>query len=373
MKQVNSTPLHGFKLIPLFLVAPWLGISTTTQVQAQPAVDTLGSPAAPAVAVPKTASKTVKPVASTPAAASTPGTGNASSGDASNTYIDRTDYSIGATQPGAPGSENYSQPSAVVLSERRTGRQTVLQPGQGITDSLFGSAPVSNRPATPTLRGISPVATQARSFPGSHPASPASHTGAGFSDTVSVVPGKIGPISLSKAIPPGTSGLKSFKPEKWLPDGAQLTFPLPIPVAITSAFGWRIHPITGAQRFHSGTDLGAPMGTPVLAAYKGKVAIANFLGGYGLTIVLEHQDARATRYAHLSQVLVQPGAWVDRGSMIGRVGSTGNSTGPHLHFELLQATPEGWIATDPSTPLESALAQLVQALQTAQARPRSGT
>lgn len=371
MKQVNSTPPSpGLKLIPLFLLAPWLGISVdTTQVQAQPSIDALGSPAAP-LTVPKPASRAVEPVTSTPTATST--AAGASSGDASNTYIDRTDYSIGATQPGAPASGKYTQPSTVVLSERRTGRRTVLQPGQRVTGSLF-TAPVRKHVSNTTLRGVSRVVTQARSFPGSRPASLARPTKAGFSGTVSVAPGKLGPISLSKAIPLGTSGLKSFRPEKWLPDGAQLTFPLPIPVAITSAFGWRVHPITGAQRFHSGTDLGAPMGTPVLAAYKGKVAIANFLGGYGLSIVLEHQDARATRYAHLSQVLVQPGAWVEQGSIIGRVGSTGNSTGPHLHFELLQATPEGWIATDPSTPLESALAQLVQALQTAQARPRAGT
>lgn len=369
MKQVNSTPpSHDLKLIPLFLLASCLGISLdTTQVQAQPSIDTLGSPTP--LAIPKPASRTVEPDTSpTPSTAA-----SASSGDASSTYIDRTDYSIGATQPErAPASGKYTQPSAVVLSERRTGRRTVLQPGQRVTGNLFSSAPASNRTATPALRGMSRVVTQARSFPGSRPASLASSAKAGFSGTMSVAPGKIGPFSLSKAIPLETSGLK-ISPEKWLPDGAQLTFPLPIPVAITSAFGWRVHPITGAQRFHSGTDLGAPMGTPVLAAYKGKVAIANFLGGYGLSIVLEHQDDRATRYAHLSQVLVQPGAWVEQGRIIGRVGSTGNSTGPHLHFELLQATPEGWIATDPSTPLEFALAQLVQALQTAQARPRAGT
>jgi murein DD-endopeptidase MepM/ murein hydrolase activator NlpD len=146
-----------------------------------------------------------------------------------------------------------------------------------------------------------------------------------------------------------------------------LIFPLSIPAPITSFFGWRVHPITGDRRFHSGTDIGAPLGTPVLAAYAGKVAIADFLGGYGLAIALEHKNAtQETFYAHLSEILVKPGQWVKQGELIGRVGSTGNSTGPHLHFELRQQTSEGWVAVDPGMQLEYALAQLVQSLQTAQ-------
>ncbi len=147
-----------------------------------------------------------------------------------------------------------------------------------------------------------------------------------------------------------------------------IIFPLAIPAEITSVFGWRIHPISGDRRFHAGTDLGAPMGTPVLAAHAGKVAIADFLGGYGLSVVLRHNnDTQETRYNHLSEILVQPGEWVEPGTAIGRVGSTGNSTGPHLHFEVREQTREGWIAIDPRAQLEYSLAQLVKIFKTAQA------
>jgi murein DD-endopeptidase MepM/ murein hydrolase activator NlpD len=148
-----------------------------------------------------------------------------------------------------------------------------------------------------------------------------------------------------------------------------LLFPLSIPAAITSAFGWRIHPITGDQRFHAGTDLGAPSGTPVLAADAGQVSVAVVMGGYGLTVILSHkQDTVQTLYAHLSEILVQPGDRVKQGAVIGRVGSTGNSTGPHLHFEMQKFTPEGWIAVDPGIQLETAVAQLIKYLQTAQVK-----
>jgi len=127
-----------------------------------------------------------------------------------------------------------------------------------------------------------------------------------------------------------------------------MAFPLPIPAALTSAFGWRIHPIFGDRRFHAGIDLGAPQGTPVIAAVSGQVAVANYMGGYGLTVVLENQDvALRNLYAHLSGIAVQPGAWVEQGTVIGWVGSTGNSTGPHLHFEAQQLTANGWVAVDP--------------------------
>jgi murein DD-endopeptidase MepM/ murein hydrolase activator NlpD len=127
-----------------------------------------------------------------------------------------------------------------------------------------------------------------------------------------------------------------------------LSFPLPIPAALTSAFGWRIHPISGDRRFHAGVDLGAPQGTPVIAAVSGRVAVADYMGGYGLTVVLENQDiALRNLYAHLSGIGVQPGTWVEQGSVIGWVGSTGNSTGPHLHFEAQQLTANGWVAVDP--------------------------
>lgn len=148
----------------------------------------------------------------------------------------------------------------------------------------------------------------------------------------------------------------------------RLIFPLSIPAPISSLFGWRIHPITGDARFHTGTDLAAPIGTPVLAAYAGQVAIADFLGGYGLAVAIDHtKGTQQTLYAHLSEVFVQAGDQVKQGDVIGRVGSTGNSTGPHLHFEFRQLTPDGWVALDAGAQLEYALAQLVNSMEIAQA------
>jgi murein DD-endopeptidase MepM/ murein hydrolase activator NlpD len=147
-----------------------------------------------------------------------------------------------------------------------------------------------------------------------------------------------------------------------------IIFPLSIPAPITSAFGWRIHPALGSSRFHSGTDLGAPTGTPVVAALAGQVSVANFLGGYGLAVVLQHEKAtKETLYGHLSEILVKQGEEVKQGEVIGLVGSTGLSTGPHLHFEIRKLTAEGWANLDPGGQLEYALAQMVNNFQTTQA------
>ena len=103
---------------------------------------------------------------------------------------------------------------------------------------------------------------------------------------------------------------------------------------ISSRFGRRNLSVLG-NTFHTGLDLAAPLGTPVVAAGDGVVTRAGPSGRvYGNAIFLDHGDGSSTRYAHLSQVLIAPGARVRRGDLIGRVGSTGASTGPHLHFEL---------------------------------------
>lgn len=140
----------------------------------------------------------------------------------------------------------------------------------------------------------------------------------------------------------------------------EYVFPLSIPASISSVFGWRMHPVHQTWRFHSGTDLAAPMGTPVLATQDGRVAVADFLGGYGLTVILRHGDGNLeSRYAHLSQITVSPGESVKQGEVIGLVGSTGTSTGPHLHFEVRQLTGEGWVAMDPAEVLEYGIANLM--------------
>jgi murein DD-endopeptidase MepM/ murein hydrolase activator NlpD len=103
---------------------------------------------------------------------------------------------------------------------------------------------------------------------------------------------------------------------------------------ISSRFGYRYHPVLKYQRLHAGVDFGAPTGTPVYAAADGEVFFASWRGGYGRCIIVLHAEGMSTLYGHLSQISVKPGQTVRRGQRIGAVGSTGLSTGPHLHFEL---------------------------------------
>jgi murein DD-endopeptidase MepM/ murein hydrolase activator NlpD len=103
---------------------------------------------------------------------------------------------------------------------------------------------------------------------------------------------------------------------------------------ITSYFGYRVHPIYGTTRFHSGIDIGASYGAPIYAAESGRVILASYYDGYGNCIIIDHGDGVSTLYAHCSSIIVKVGQYVSKGQIIGYVGSTGNSTGPHLHFEV---------------------------------------
>lgn len=117
-------------------------------------------------------------------------------------------------------------------------------------------------------------------------------------------------------------------------------WPLPQSYTITSWFGYREDPFTGEIAYHSGTDIGAPGGTPILAAADGTVTIANAIdswgGGYGYHIKVKHNNTLDTLYAHCSSICVTAGQEVKQGEVIGYVGTTGNSTGNHLHFEVWQ-------------------------------------
>lgn len=108
---------------------------------------------------------------------------------------------------------------------------------------------------------------------------------------------------------------------------------LPVNGRVTSPFGWRRSPFTGRRTFHNGVDFGAPSGTPVLAAATGIVVSANYQRGWGNLVIINHGTYR-TLYAHLRSFDVKAGDSVEKGQPIARVGSTGNSTGPHLHFEI---------------------------------------
>ncbi|BAU10952.1 putative peptidase M23B [Leptolyngbya sp. NIES-3755] len=240
-------------------------------------------------------------------------------------FIDRTDYSLGAT-------------------ERIEPEKAIAKPVPAAPKSYAASDPVSVAPVE--VAGFS-LSSSGISWNTTAPANPIGSTYGTVQNYYNRTVRPIGRI--------GNGDLK-------------LIFPLAIPAPITSMFGWRLHPISGDARLHTGTDIGAPLGTPVLAALTGRVIMADFFGGYGLSVALEHNaGAQQTLYAHLSELFVKPGEIVKQGSVIGRVGSTGNSTGPHLHFEVRQQTTEGWVAMDAGVVLETAMAELVKSMQVAQA------
>lgn len=110
----------------------------------------------------------------------------------------------------------------------------------------------------------------------------------------------------------------------------------PVNGPITSNFGYRIHPVLGTRRLHAGTDFGAPTGAPIFAADSGTVIVAEWYGGYGNTVIIDHGNGLTTLYGHCSELYVTVGQGVQRGQTIAAVGSTGLSTGPHLHFEVRQ-------------------------------------
>lgn len=108
----------------------------------------------------------------------------------------------------------------------------------------------------------------------------------------------------------------------------------PVNGEITSPFGWRVHPIWGTQIFHAGLDIGADYGDPVHAADSGTVVYAGWMGGYGNAVMIDHGGGMVTLYGHNSSITVGEGEQVSKGQTIALAGSTGNSTGPHCHFEV---------------------------------------
>ena len=116
--------------------------------------------------------------------------------------------------------------------------------------------------------------------------------------------------------------------------GGQMLWPVPGYRLVTSPFGMRIHPIFGVQRLHTGTDIAAPLGTPAVAVNDGVVTLAKYSSSYGNYIMIDHGGGVVTLYAHASELCVTEGDIVKKGDVILRVGSTGWSTGPHLHFEV---------------------------------------
>ncbi len=246
-------------------------------------------------------------------------------------FIDGNDYSLGAT-------ERESVPVEIITRNQPPNKQTVTQSVSAIRNS---------RPTSVQIGAVN-----------------LSSGGIGLNAQAAAAPVSSSIVSPGKAYfdrkflqPLGTASQNLLR----------MVFPVAVPAPITSLFGWRIHPIAGTQRLHTGTDIGAPMGTPVMAAMPGRVILADEMGGYGITVAIEHDNGvRQTLYAHMSEIFVRPGDTVQQGTVIGRIGSTGASTGPHLHFELRQMMPDGtWVALDAGRHLEHSMGNLVRSLQLA--------
>jgi len=129
--------------------------------------------------------------------------------------------------------------------------------------------------------------------------------------------------------------------------GGKLLWPVPSSSVITSPFGTRYHPILKQYRTHTGIDIAAQTGASILAAADGQVIFAGYYGGYGYAVIIDHGDGISTLYGHNSALLVKEGDTVKRGQVIAKAGSTGLSTGPHLHFEVrkngVPVNPMDWL------------------------------
>lgn len=281
-----------------------------------------------------------------------------------NSYVDRNSYGS-FDQPELPP---LLPPAAIDLTERSTGCQTTLVNGQ-LVRATCQAPEVPQAPGglalpapPPPLDLQGPVAAgdlptvAINGLPGSSQpqqvasGSPLPGLPPNLPKPKPAPPPRLNPANyVSSALSAATNAIARRAPKLKLPGNGDraILYPLANPGRISSIFGWRTHPIFGNRRFHSGTDIAAPHGTPVVAAYSGRVETAGYIGGYGLTVILRHADnTQESRYAHLSEIFVRPGTWVAQGTEIGSVGSTGNSTGPHLHFEWRQRQGSEWVAVD---------------------------
>lgn len=125
------------------------------------------------------------------------------------------------------------------------------------------------------------------------------------------------------------------QPEEAVSVSAQTVFSVPLHGTITSQFGERTDPFNETSAWHTGLDIAAPSGTDISAAAEGEVIFSGELGGYGYAVKLRHKDGLVTLYGHCSELFVKTGDQVKTGDVIAAVGSTGRSTGPHLHFEIM--------------------------------------
>ena len=256
------------------------------------------------------------------------------------------------------GVAQATQPVRIAINPRQSQRQ------QELLRSLPSLPPLPTSAPSQALRGFKSVPIAIQRLP--QPLSDRQAATTRSADLASSDSSGLRPANQDySTVNPAAPNLQAYRGTVPIPDnltGEQIMYPLPVPAPVTSKYGWRIHPVKGDRRFHAGVDLGAAQGTPILATRIGRVAIADRMGGYGIAVVLQHaQGKQDTLYAHMSEMFVHPGEQVKPGTIIGRVGSTGLSTGPHLHYETRQQKGSSWVTTDPGPQLEVARSQLVQA------------
>jgi murein DD-endopeptidase MepM/ murein hydrolase activator NlpD len=210
----------------------------------------------------------------------------------------------------------------------------------------MGSAPywALRSAAVPAEAAVEYLAVLSSQLPGSQKLKPTDH----FDLIVSKAPranGAQAPARLLYAAVEG-SGASPLRALKWIvngevqwvdprrPAGAETGLMAPVSGRVTSTFGSRAHPILRFIRFHRGIDIAAPWGAPIRASDSGKVSAAGWHGGHGQQVRIAHQNGLETSYSHMSRIAVTPGSHIRRGEVIGFVGSTGLSTGPHVHYEV---------------------------------------
>lgn len=215
--------------------------------------------------------------------------------------------------------------------------------GVGLADSILHQLGVNNfangahgaRRAIELARAVRGVETE------NHPAHPPVKAAieAAAASPVALPVTASQPVSL----PAAPAAITRAKVEAPAVPPAEVSLEIPLKGRISSRFGARRDPLHGRHRHHAGVDIAAPRGTPIPAAAAGTVVFAGRRGGYGNLVEIEHADGRRTRYAHTDRILVTVGDEVQDGQPIATVGSTGRSTGPHLHFEI----KENGAAVDP--------------------------
>ncbi|MES2755441.1 MAG: peptidoglycan DD-metalloendopeptidase family protein [Pseudomonadota bacterium] len=236
---------------------------------------------------------------------------------------------------------------------------TPLRIRGSVGGSLYRAARSAGAPAKAVEAFIKAIATRT--------AVGALGTAATFDLIVEQARAATGEIQLGQLLYAGLDrGGKRVQLVKWEQDGRSQWFEangvgeqrgvmaMPVAARITSGFGMRRHPVLGYMRMHKGMDFGAAYGTPIRAAIDGVVALAGRSGGYGNVVKLNHAGGIQSAYGHMSRIAVRPGARVARGQVIGYVGSTGMSTGPHLHFELWR----GGVSINPRSVSFTTVAQL---------------